>query len=63
MAQFNAAAQECRSLGDNGTASVFDEMVRDEESHVDWFDAQLQAIEAVGLPAYLAQQIDASKAP
>lgn len=63
VAQFNAAAAECREVGDNGTASVFDEMVRDEETHVDWFDAQLQAIEAVGLQAYLAQQIDASKAP
>ncbi len=63
VAQFNASAQECRDLGDHGTASVFDEMVRDEEKHVDWFEAQLAAIERVGLPQYLATQISAGEAP
>ena len=57
VAQFNAAAQECHDLGDHGTAAVFEEMVRDEEKHADWFEAQLGAIERVGLPQYLAAQI------
>lgn len=35
IAQFNAAARECHDLGDHGTASVFEEMVRDEEKHAD----------------------------
>jgi len=61
--QFNAAAAECRAIGDNGTASIFDGMVREEEEHADWFEAQLQAIETVGLQAYLSQQIDMSVAP
>lgn len=61
--QFNASAQECRELGDHGTASVFDDMVRDEEVHADWFEAQLDAIKAVGLTAYLAQQVDVSAGP
>lgn len=60
---FNASAEECRALGDHGTASVFDEMVRDEESHGDWFEGQLEAVKAIGIGAYLAQQVDASKAP
>lgn len=59
VAQFNAAAQECRALGDHGTAAKFDEMVLDEERHADWFEAQLSAIEIIGAPAYLAQQTDA----
>ena len=63
VAQFNASAQECRELGDHGTASVFDEMVRDEEKHADWFESQLDAIERVGLQQYLAQQLDAGSAP
>ena len=63
VAQFNAAAKECHDLGDQGTASVFEEMVLDEEKHVDWFEAQLGAIERVGLPQYLAQQIPAGEAP
>lgn len=60
---FNASADECRALGDHGTASVFDEMVRDEEGHGDWFESQLEAIRAVGLAGYLAQQIDPSAGP
>jgi bacterioferritin len=63
VAQFNASAQECHALGDHGTAAVFEEMVRDEERHVDWFEAQLSAIERVGAPAYLAQQIAADASP
>jgi bacterioferritin len=63
VAQFNAAAQECHGFGDHGTAAVFEEMVRDEEKHVDWFEAQLDVIARVGAAQYLAQQIDPSKAP
>jgi bacterioferritin len=55
--QFNAGAQECHDLGDHGTAAVFEEMVRDEETHADWFEGQLDAIERVGLQQYLAQQV------
>ena len=63
IAQFNASADECRALGDNGTAAWFDEAVREEEEHADWFEAQISAIEAIGLPAYLAQQVDPGSAP
>jgi bacterioferritin len=63
VAQFNAAAKECHDLGDHGTAAVFEEMVRDEEKHADWFEAQLAAIERVGAAQYLAQQIPAGEAP
>jgi bacterioferritin len=57
VAQFNAAAKECHALGDHGSAAVFEEMVRDEENHVDWFESQLDAIDRVGLQQYLAQQL------
>jgi bacterioferritin len=57
VAEFNAGARECHDLGDHGTAAVFEEMVRDEETHADWFEGQLDAIDRVGLPQYLAQQI------
>ena len=62
VAQFNAGAQECRDLGDHGSAQVFEEMVRDEERHADWFESQLDAIRLLGVEAYLAQQIDAGGA-
>jgi bacterioferritin len=63
VAQFNASAQVCHDLGDHGTAAVFEEMVRDEEKHADWFESQLDAIRLVGLAQYLAQQIDAGESP
>jgi len=57
VAQFNAGAQECHALGDHGTASVFEEMVRDEETHAEWFESQLDAIKRVGAQQYLAQMV------
>jgi bacterioferritin len=63
VAQFNASAQECHDLGDHGTAAVFEEMVRDEEKHADWFESQLDAIARVGAQRYLSQQIAAGEGP
>jgi bacterioferritin len=60
VAQFNASAKECHELGDHGSAAVFEEMVRDEERHADWFEGQLDALKRVGTAQYLAQQIDSS---
>jgi bacterioferritin len=57
IAQFNAGAQECHDLGDHGTAAVFEEMTRDEETHADWFESQLDAIRHVGIEQYLAQMV------
>ena len=63
VAQFNASAAECHALGDHGTAAVFEEMVRDEERHADWFESQLEAVARVGAQQYLAQQVDAGSGP
>lgn len=63
VAQFNASAKDCHDLGDHGTAAVFEEMVRDEEKHVDWFEAQLGAIQQVGVQQYLARQIATGDSP
>lgn len=63
VAQFNASAKECHDLGDHGTASVFEEMVRDEEKHADWFESQLDAIERVGVQQYLAAHVAAGEGP
>jgi bacterioferritin len=60
VAQFNAAAKECHELGDHGTAAVFEDMVREEEEHADWFEGQLDAIARVGVQQYLARQVSTS---
>lgn len=56
--QFNDSAAECRSLGDQATAELFERMALDEEEHADWFEAQIDAINLVGVENYLAQQVD-----
>jgi bacterioferritin len=63
VAQFNESAKECHELGDHGTAAVFEDMVRDEEGHADWFEGQLDAITLVGVQNYLAQHIPAGDGP
>ena len=63
IAQVNAAAQECHDLGDHGSAAVFEEMVRDEERHADWFETHLDAMGRVGVAQYLAQQLEPGSAP
>ncbi|SDS72488.1 bacterioferritin [Actinopolymorpha singaporensis] len=63
VAQFNASAEECHNLGDHGTAAVFEEMVRDEEKHADWFESQIDAIDRVGTANYLAQHISTGRSP
>ncbi|MDO5629692.1 MAG: bacterioferritin [Mobilicoccus sp.] len=63
VAQFNASAQECHDLGDHATASIFEEMARDEEEHADWFEGQLDAIERTGIQNYTAMQLAPGEAP
>ena len=42
---------------DYTTRGMLEEMIREEEEHVDWFETQLETIEQVGLDLYLAQQM------
>jgi bacterioferritin len=51
------AIEHCARVGDFTTRGMFEEMIRDEETHVDWFETQLDTIRLVGLENYLAQQI------
>lgn len=51
------AIEHCARVGDYTTRAKFEEMIQDEERHVDWFETQFEAISRVGLENYLAQQI------
>ena len=57
IAEYNAAIKVCFDAGDNGSRQLFMSLLRDEETHADFLEAQLTAIKQVGLPAYLAQQM------
>jgi bacterioferritin len=47
----------CRELGDNNSRHLLEDILHEEEEHVDWLEAQLGLIEQVGLQNYLTQQI------
>ena len=47
----------CVEVGDYGTRNRFEDMIRDEETHIDWLESQIDAIGQVGLEQYLAQQL------
>jgi bacterioferritin len=51
----------CRKLGDNNSRHLLEEILEDEEEHVDWLEAQMSLIEQVGIQNYLAQQINEEK--
>jgi bacterioferritin len=55
--QYNAAVAVCRDAGDGGTRELFEGMVKDEEEHTDFLEAQRDIIREVGVEKYLAQQM------
>ena len=57
VATLTEAIALCAEVQDYTTRNILEEMVRDEETHVDWFETQLETIQQVGVELYLSQQI------
>jgi bacterioferritin len=57
VADYNAAVAAARKAGDNVSADLLDELLHDEEGHVDHLETQLGLIDQLGLENYLAQQL------
>jgi bacterioferritin len=53
----NSAIRLATDVGDNASRALFEEILADEEEHVDYLEGQLHAIEEMGLPTYLGQQL------
>ncbi len=53
----NGAIRDARELGDNASRALFEEILADEEEHVDYLEGQLHALAQVGTDNYLAQQL------
>ena len=59
--RLNAGIELARARGDNGTRSLLEEILKAEEEHIDWLEAQLHQIEEIGVENYLAQQLEAEE--
>jgi bacterioferritin len=57
LPRLNQGIELCREVGDNNSRHLLEEILEDEEEHVDWLEAQLTLVEQVGIQNYLAQQI------
>ena len=51
------AVAHCEQVGDFGTREILEDMIREEEEHVDWLETQQETIRQVGISHYLAQNI------
>lgn len=56
------AIVHCAKVGDFTTRHMLEDMIKDSEEHVDWFETQLRTIKQVGIENYLAEQIKKDKA-
>jgi len=57
VVMYNRAIGLCREAGDNASRELFERLLKDEEGHVDWLEAQLHQIKELGYERYLSQQI------
>jgi len=55
---YNAAIKLATELGDNGTREILEGTLKDEESHIDWIESQIDQIQQMSLPNYLVEQLD-----
>jgi bacterioferritin len=58
---YNRAVQTARDNSDNASRELFERLLKDEENHVDWLEAQLHQIGELGYERYLSQQIREQK--
>jgi bacterioferritin len=54
---YNAAIVQANELRDAGTAELLKAILKDEEGHTDWLEAQRDQIAQMGLPQYLSLHV------
>jgi bacterioferritin len=54
---YNDGIKLCVELGDNGTREMMESILKDEERHIDWIEAQMDQIKRMGVQNYLVEQI------
>jgi len=57
LPRLNKGVETCREAGDNTTRLLIEEILEEEEEHVDWLESQIALMDQVGVQNYLSQQI------
>ena len=61
VAMYNAAVTISREAGDDASRELFSKLLKDEEEHVDWLEAQVHQIKEMGYERYLSNQTEGPK--
>jgi bacterioferritin len=61
VAMYNEAIKVSREAGDDASRDLFSRLLRDEEEHVDWLEAQMHQIKEMGYERYLSNQTEGPK--
>ena len=56
--RYNEAIALCTAQGDAGTRELLEHILKDEEAHTDWLEAQRDQIAQMGIGNYLAKQTE-----
>ena len=57
VSMYNHAIETARQEGDNASRELFERLLKDEEEHVDFLEAQVHQMSELGYERYLSQQI------
>jgi bacterioferritin len=58
VGMYNTAIKISRDAGDDVSRELFSFLLKDEELHVDWLEAQLHQIKEIGYERYLSNQAE-----
>ena len=61
VGMYNKSVQISREAGDDASADLFRILLKDEEAHVDWLEAQMHQIKEIGYEQYLSMQLEGSE--
>ncbi len=54
---YNEGIRLAVEVGDNGSRELLEDILEEEEEHLDWLEAQLDQIQHMGIQIYLTEQV------